>query len=425
MHINRLAVYMFLIVILGCGGGGAAAPTGPAEPVGTIFVDSVNGNDLSGDSTILPFRTVSYAIDNIGGATQIKLAPGTYDSGSGEVFPILVPAGVTISSYPIDLANNQYALVRGTGSYTSQTLSITKQATFVLSDNSTVRSIVIEGPSGVGVWNEAGSAVVENCVIRNSDTGVLSGGSSALLIERSTIQNNVSIGLDTLNNASPVLTQTKIMGNGIGILVSGSAMPSFNEQSNELSANTFCDLRHLGSAAIAAQDVLWDNDPFSFAVVSICSGGANIANEGTGSVSFQYIPPAGEPVFIGTRRLLLLNSPSRGAVISTNQPDFSWIPGGAAITIMAVWDHRPAFTNGELGDKSSIQWLWHAGIGTGVPGSVTFNDGRIIPSGDLNNLAAPQPLQRGKSYYWAVWEWDDEALTIRASSELGYFTVLN
>ncbi|MEQ1674231.1 MAG: hypothetical protein ABL865_04230, partial [Candidatus Nitrotoga sp.] len=90
-----------------------------------------------------------------------------------------------------------------------------------------------------------------------------------------------------------------------------------------------------------------------------------------------------------------------------------------------VWDRPPSFANGQLSDQSRIQWIWHSGLGMGLPGFVTFSDGKAFLSGDINNLAAPQPFQRGKSYYWAVWEWDENALNIRASSELGYFIVSN
>lgn len=422
MHIYRLAVCLFLLLFAGCGGGGASSA---AEPVGTIFVDSVNGNDLSGDGSInLPFQTITHAVANRRGISRIKLASGRYDAASGEVFPIVIPAGVTISSNTIDLATNSYALISGAGSYTSQNLSLTNQVALVLGNSATVQSVVVEGVAGVGVWSEDGAAVIESSVIQNSNTGVVSAGSSKLMIDRSIIKNNLNVGLDTLNNALPIIKQSKFTGNGIGILVSGSAKPSFIENSNELLANTFCDLRHLGSAAIEAQGVLWDNDQFSFSVVSNCVGGANISNEGTGSVSFQYIPPVGIPVFTGTQRLIL-NAPSRGALLSTDQPDFSWIPSGSTITMMAIWDRPPSFVNGQLSDQSRIQWIWHSGLGTGVPGFVTFSDGRSVLSGDINNLAAPIPLQRGKSYYWAVWEWDASALTIHASSELGYFTVLN
>lgn len=427
MNIFKLATCIFLFIILGCGGGGGGAP----EPAGTIFVDSVKGDDLIGDGEQIPFRTLTRAIVSIGGATQIKLAAGTYDSASGEVFPIFVPAGVTIRSDTIDFASNRFALVRGTGPLSSKTLAVSKQVTFVLDEGSTVQSVVIEGPGGVGIWNESGrnrSAHVENCVIRGSNIGVVSAGTSSLVIERSVIQNNVAVGIDTLNEASPVLKQTNIKENGIGILVSGSANPSFGGEqggdSNELRGNTFCDLRNLGSAAIQAQGVFWDDDPFTFTVVGSCSGGANIVNESSGSVSFQFIPPVGVPIFVGAHRLTLIN-PSRGAILSSNQPEFSWIPGVSARTILVIWDRPPSFVEGELGNKSAIQWLWHSGLGTGLFGDVTFEDGRTMPFGDINNLAGPQPLQRGKTYYWAVWEWDEDALSVQASSELGYFTVLN
>lgn len=423
MHIKRLAVYLFPLLITGCNVGSVSSNSAP-EPVGTIFVDSVYGNDLSGDGIKFPFQTISHAIANRGSISRITLASGVYDAASGEVFPIVIPAGVTISSNLINVATNSYALIRGAGSYTSQNLSLTNQVAFVLGDGASLQSVVVEGTAGVGIWTESGASVIERSVIRGSNTGVVSAGSSNLKIDRSIIINNANVGVDVLNNALPIIKQTRITGNGVGIIVSASAKPSFVDKSNELLANTFCDLRHLGSAAIEAQGIVWDDDQFSFSVLNNCVNGANISNEGAGSVSFQYIPPVGVPVFSGTQSLVL-STPSRGALLSTDQPDFSWIPGGSTITMMAIWDRPPSFVNGQLSDQSRIQWIWHSGLGTGVPGFLTFNDGRSVLSGDINNLAAPMPLQRGKSYYWAVWEWSENALNIRASSELSYFIILN
>jgi hypothetical protein len=70
-------------------------------------------------------------------------------------------------------------------------------------------------------------------------------------------------------------------------------------------------------------------------------------------------------------------------------------------------------------------WAWHTGLGRGREGAVTFADGVAPVDGSLDAVGPPVPLPRGRTYYWAVWAWDDGGMAIVHASALQYFTVLN
>ena len=68
----------------------------------TLIVNPKTGNDTTGNgSADKPFKTLTRAMvavkaSTTGGLT-ISLSPGIYGTANGEVFPIVVPTGVTIA----------------------------------------------------------------------------------------------------------------------------------------------------------------------------------------------------------------------------------------------------------------------------------------------------------------------------------------
>jgi hypothetical protein len=61
------------------------------------FVVSASlGNDAGGGNCASPYKTITRAVANAQSGDVIWVAPGTYDAALGEVFPIMLPAGVTL-----------------------------------------------------------------------------------------------------------------------------------------------------------------------------------------------------------------------------------------------------------------------------------------------------------------------------------------
>ncbi len=72
----------------------------PARGMDDFYADAVQGDDVSGDgSTGNPWRTISHSVQSLpAGTHRILIAPGVYDLGQGETFPIEPPLGTTLES---------------------------------------------------------------------------------------------------------------------------------------------------------------------------------------------------------------------------------------------------------------------------------------------------------------------------------------
>jgi hypothetical protein len=99
------ATPLFLVVVAACGfprprdiGDDFSGDSGGSTTAGIAIHVSPSGDDAS-DGLMLPVRTLKHAIGLAAAnpqATQIILATGTYTKVSGETFPYVVPANVTI-----------------------------------------------------------------------------------------------------------------------------------------------------------------------------------------------------------------------------------------------------------------------------------------------------------------------------------------
>ncbi len=88
---------------VGCTRRGNNSPAPPtAMPQTTFYVNPKTGSDATGKGTsTAPYRSITKALSvvkksTLGGLT-IQLAIGAYTTSSGEVFPIVIPTGVTIA----------------------------------------------------------------------------------------------------------------------------------------------------------------------------------------------------------------------------------------------------------------------------------------------------------------------------------------
>jgi len=63
------------------------------------YVDATDGDNSTGDGTaIKPWKTITYTLDNLTGTGRrtIHVAPGTYDTALGEIFPLLMVDSVSL-----------------------------------------------------------------------------------------------------------------------------------------------------------------------------------------------------------------------------------------------------------------------------------------------------------------------------------------
>jgi len=117
--------------------------------------------------------------------------------------------------------------------------------------------------------------------------------------------------------------------------------------------------------------------------------------------------------------------PEKGAIISTDEPRFAWIASGNSLVFSGVFNKPISFQNNTIVNNADLVWVWHSGLDRGREGDVSFYEGVNVLNGELDNSTQPVPLEKGRSYYWAVWAWDEDGLKITHSSEESYFTIGN
>ena len=129
-----------------------------------IFV-SPNGSDAnSGLSADQPLRSLTAALNkNLQSGAIIQLASGTYSAETGEKFPIIIPAGVTLRGNPNN--QGQEIIVSGGNRFVSPTFA--QQNIAVLAANgSRIEGITLtnKNPRGYALWLES----AQNVTITNN-----------------------------------------------------------------------------------------------------------------------------------------------------------------------------------------------------------------------------------------------------------------
>ncbi|QDV08275.1 hypothetical protein Poly30_38120 [Planctomycetes bacterium Poly30] len=103
MHLNPLSVGRLAVFFLGLPGLSlsSAAPRAalPLTPWADVWVNPVSGSDASvGTSASTALKTLLEAVSRVSAGDTVHLLPGTYAEATGEMFPIVIPAGVRLES---------------------------------------------------------------------------------------------------------------------------------------------------------------------------------------------------------------------------------------------------------------------------------------------------------------------------------------
>lgn len=211
-----------------------------------IYVNPTSGTDNpgAGVSEAAPVRTITYAIKQAQPGTVIQVSPGMYSVETGEVFPLVLPKGVSLRGNEANLG--QEIGIIGGDTYMSQYEGNQSVAVYA-GANSTVSGVSIVNPKtrGSGLWVENNNVTVRNNTFaKSARDGVFITGTAAPIIENNVFKENrgngISIGRraggeiknNTFDNtgfaiaasdsASPRITQNKITQNIDGIVVSGT-----------------------------------------------------------------------------------------------------------------------------------------------------------------------------------------------------------
>lgn len=216
------------------------------NPIATLYVNPATGKDTNSGSRQSPFKTLTRAL-KVTSPAIIQLAAGTYSTANQEVFPLIIPEGVTVVG---NEANKGAGIViSGSGEYQSPSFGV-QNVTLVLLNKASLRGVTITNPTakGTGVWIEntaphianntftncgregvftsgtAKPSILDNVFLQNAASGLFMARNSKGEVLRNVLQKN-PLGIAISDFAAPVITHNKLSDNRTAIALSRNARP--------------------------------------------------------------------------------------------------------------------------------------------------------------------------------------------------------
>ncbi len=216
------------------------APTTVAQTplsANLIYVNPASGTDAAGAGTeASPYRTITYALRQATPGTYVQLARGSYTQDSGEVFPLVVPPGVTIRGEESE--KGQTVALIGGGNLISPTFA-RQNATIQAGKDTEFRGIAVTNPNvrGTGIWVESVNAKIQNCTFSNNNReGIFVTGTANPVISDSVFVKNGGNGVSVANNAKGEISSNLFQNTGFGLAISENAAPLVSD--NRIIENT-------------------------------------------------------------------------------------------------------------------------------------------------------------------------------------------
>ncbi|MBD6617091.1 DUF1565 domain-containing protein [Komarekiella sp. 'clone 1'] len=203
--------------------------------VATIYVNLVTGNDDNAGSRLSPFKSLTRALKATKAPAIIQLASGIYKATTGEVFPLVIPAGVTVVGNEANKGTG--IIISGSGEYQSPSFG-TQNITLLLLGNASLLGVTVTNAiaKGTGVWIEsAAPTLANNTLINCGREGVFTTGNAKPAIIDNVFVQNLASGLFMARNSKGEVLRNVFQKNPLGIAVSDFAAPLI--ANNKLSEN--------------------------------------------------------------------------------------------------------------------------------------------------------------------------------------------
>lgn len=213
----------------------------------TFYVNPTTETDSAVGSQLAPFKTLTEALVKSTSGTTIKLVNGSYTATSGEKFPLVVKAGVTIVGD--EATKGKAIIIQGGGTKTMGNWP-SQNITMYLEEGAELRGVTVTNPgtSGVGVWIHGVSATIANSTLSKSlREGVFVSGTGKPTILNNIFSENTGNGMSFVDNAkgevrgnlfqktgyglaigyqsAPLLKDNHILENRTGLVINGDASP--------------------------------------------------------------------------------------------------------------------------------------------------------------------------------------------------------
>lgn len=254
-------------------------------PAGATIVSASLGNDGTADgSSGYPFKTITAALATMSSGT-VCVAPGTYDTTLGEVFPITLPAGVSLigdetnkgqGTTPTKIIGGANLTVGGTcGTYGT---TIYAGANSVIAGFELTNGNVASAAFTLVMRNNS-ITLRNNSIVNNQTHSIyVCNGSTNHIITGNTISNNTGLGLGFIGGGVGSKVENNIITNNVygieydtagGDLGGGAAGSSGG---NTISCNSNTDLWTNTGITIDAANNFWDHNPPSLSTTTSGSG---------------------------------------------------------------------------------------------------------------------------------------------------------
>ncbi len=190
-----------------------------------LYVNPSTGNDSASGSQSAPFKTLTKAIVQAPAGATLRLAPGTYNSASGETFPIVIPTNITVIGD--ESQKGKGITITGSGRYLSASFG-GQNITFRLENTATLKGVTVTNSDsrGTGVWVESTNPTIVNCTFVNCQReGIFATGTAKPIVTDCTFFQNAAAGLSIVREAKGEYRRNICQNTGYGIAVGDNAAP--------------------------------------------------------------------------------------------------------------------------------------------------------------------------------------------------------
>lgn len=231
-----------------------------------LYVDAIAGADAASGSLSNPFKTLTYAFSQAQSETVIEVAPGTYNIAHGEVFPLLMPAGVTLVGQEAD--REQGVNLIGGGSYTCGN-GKTENVTIVMGNDSKIQGITVTNHQlqGIAIWIDSVYCTVTHCrLVQSQQDGIFVTRTAIVEIVDNIFTENGGHGIVLQDNAKGEIRNNQLINSGYGIKVQGEAAPFI--ENNQIQQNRTGVVLAGNSKPVLRNNKIENNDSEGLAVIA-------------------------------------------------------------------------------------------------------------------------------------------------------------
>lgn len=186
-----------------------------------LYVNPSEGKDSDNGSDRTPFKTITHALKDAQPGTTFLLAPGIYSAETGEIFPLVLKAKVTLQGDPA--TRGQEIIIRGGGASTNKAFG--RSLTIEITSEATLNGVTVTNPQGYSVGIGSSSPLITSSTFTENSYGLMIMGDSTALIQNNYFYQNRAAGIGVVGIAQPTIQDNIFEQTGSAVIVGDRAAP--------------------------------------------------------------------------------------------------------------------------------------------------------------------------------------------------------